>query len=167
VKRPRFQPKEENAMLQQTRPDIIELQERSLRSHVEVRRVEATDAPRSSGTNTTQPHPVTAASRGLAQTFGLDIRAAALVVIVDLMVLGGSIASFGLLVWLELVAAVVLGFIVYRIQRHWYGDDHDSALTKSLIVGLVTVIPAPLTPVIAVPCGLLGLIQMARGGTRR
>lgn len=153
-------------MSQQTRPEIVELQERSLRSHVEVRRAEPTDAPRSSDAST-QPHHGTAATRGLAQTFGLDIRAAALVVIVDLMVFGGSIVSFGLLVWLELVAAVVLGFIVYRIQRHWYGDDHDSALTKSLIVGLVTVIPAPLTPVIAVPCGLLGLVQMARGVTRR
>lgn len=151
-------------MSQSTRPEIVDLQDRPPRTTVEVHRVESPASHRPAPNPT---HQGSAATRGLAQTFGLDIRAAALVVIVDLMVFGGSIASFGLLAWLELVAGVALGFIVYRIQHHWYGDDHDSALTKSLIVGLVTIIPAPVTPVIAIPCGLLGLVQMARGGTRR
>ena len=59
-----------------------------------------------------------------------------------------------------------LGFIVYRIQRGNYGDTHDAALTKALIVGLLTAIPVPLTPVVAAPGGLLGIVQAIRRRNR-
>jgi hypothetical protein len=102
------------------------------------------------------------ASKTLAQTFGLDVRAAMLVTLVDLMIFSVDILSAGAFVVMGIVVAALLGFIVYKIQRRWYGDDHDSSLIKSLIVGLLTAIPIPLTPLVAVPCGILGLVQMCR-----
>ena len=106
--------------------------------------------------------PQTAASRGLAQTFGLDIRAAILAVIIDLMVFGGEVLSLETLLPLGICVALVLAFIVYRMQRKWHQDDHDSALIKAMIIGLLTAIPVPLTPIIAVPGGLLGIVSSFR-----
>lgn len=109
-------------------------------------------------------HPV--AAKGFVQTFGLDPRAAVLTVIVDLMANSATIISAGLLYEVELGAAFVLAFIVYKMQKNWYGDDHDSALIKALVVGLLTAIPAPLTPFIAVPGGAVGLLQLFRRRSR-
>jgi hypothetical protein len=108
----------------------------------------------------TLPHA--AASGGLAQMFGLDIRAALLTVLVDLMVFAEDTISLETLLPLGILVAAVLGFIVYRIQRKWYNDDHDSALIKAMIIGLLTAIPVPLTPLIAIPGGVLGIVKAIR-----
>ena len=100
------------------------------------------------------------AHRGLIQALGLDVRAAGLAFIVDQMVFSSTMMSFGLLLGVELLAGVVLAYITYKIQRHWYGDDHHSAVIKGLIIGLVTAIPVPLTStVVLVPGSLLGLVR--------
>lgn len=128
-----------------------------------VRRLQAFQpipAPRRGRSGTISPQA--AASRGLAQTFGLDIRAAILAVIVDLMVFGGEVVSFEALLPLGICVAGVLGFITYKMQRKWHQDDHDSALIKALIIGLLTAIPVPLTPIIAVPGGVLGIVSSFR-----
>lgn len=96
------------------------------------------------------------------QAFGLDLRVAMLAVIVDWLAFSGSVLSLGLLVPVELGAAVVLGIITYKIQKSWYGDTHDSALIKSLVIGLLTAIPAPITGIVAGPGGLLGIIHWLR-----
>jgi ParB-like chromosome segregation protein Spo0J len=41
-------------------------------------------------------------------------------------------------------------------------DDHETALIKALIVGLLTAIPAPLGPFFAIPAGLLGVVNAVR-----
>jgi hypothetical protein len=102
------------------------------------------------------------ASRGLVQMFGLDPRAATLTVLVDLMVFGGDTISLETLVPLGMCVAVALGFIVYKAQRKWYGDDRESALIKAAMIALLTAIPAPLTPLIAIPAGALGIIKAIR-----
>jgi len=79
-------------------------------------------------------------------------------VLVDLLVFSGDTLSLETLLPLGIGIAGVLGFIIYRIQRHSYGDDHDAALTKALIVALVTAIPVPITPFFAIPSGLLGIV---------
>jgi Na+-translocating ferredoxin:NAD+ oxidoreductase RnfD subunit len=94
--------------------------------------------------------------------FGLHIQAAKLAVLVDLMVFGIDTVSLETLAPLGVVVAAVLGFIVYRIQRKSYGDDHDTALTKALIIGLLTAIPVPLTPLIAIPAGIVGIVKAIR-----
>lgn len=97
---------------------------------------------------------------GLLQYLGLDFRVAALTLLVDEMVFGMTLASFGTLYLVEVMAGVVLGIIAYKIQRHWYGDGHESALIKGLIIGLLTAIPTPLsTLAVAGPAGVLGLLH--------
>jgi hypothetical protein len=105
--------------------------------------------------------PQAAASRGLAAMFGLDIRAAVLTILVDLMVVSIDTVSFETLLPLGILIAAILAFIVYRIQIE-YGDDKQSAMTKCLIIGLLTAIPAPLSPLVAIPGGLLGIVKAIR-----
>lgn len=107
-------------------------------------------------TPTPTKQPPSSAGRGLASMFGLHPSAAALAVVVDLMATSASIISMGLLVQMELVAAVALVFIVYKIQRHWHRDDGTSAGIKAAIIGLLTAIPVASTPFI---------IAYAIGGT--
>lgn len=111
---------------------------------------------------TTLQDPKTIAAKGLTQTFGLDYRAAILTILIDLMVFGADTISGELLLPVGVGVAGVLGFIVYKIQRKWYGDEHDSALIKALIVGLLTAIPVPITPFVAIPGGLVGLLGIFR-----
>lgn len=101
-------------------------------------------------------------SGGFIQLFGLDPRVAFLTFIIDLMIFGGVTLTLGLLIPIAVVAGIVLGFITYRAQMKWYGDDRDAALIKGLIVGLLTAIPTPLPAILYVPSGILGLIHMAR-----
>jgi hypothetical protein len=103
------------------------------------------------------------ASRGLAQTFGLDPRAAILTVIVDLMVFGTDTISLEALLPLGVAVAGVLGYIIYRIQRSWYGDDKESAVIRALIIFLLTAIPVPLSPIIAIPSGVIGIVKKLSG----
>jgi hypothetical protein len=105
-----------------------------------------------------------ARSRGFAQLFGLDPRIAFLTFTVDMMLFGGAVLTFGLLIPVSLVAGIVLGFITYRAQTKWYGDDRESALIKGVIIGLLTAIPTPLPAIVYVPSGILGLIHMVRKG---
>src|SRR5271170_517681 len=106
-------------------------------------------------------------SRGFTQLFGLDPRIAFLTFIVDMMLFGGNVLTFGLLIPISVGVGFVLGFITYRAQKRWYGDDHESALIKGAIIGLLTAIPTPLPAMLYVPSGILGSVHMARGGLRR
>jgi hypothetical protein len=104
----------------------------------------------------------TTGARGLAAAFGLDPRIAVLTVIVDTMLFGGDAITWGLLIPIGIAVGVILAFIVYKAQRVWCGDDHENALIKALIVGLLTAIPAPLGPLFAIPSGLLGIVESLR-----
>jgi hypothetical protein len=101
---------------------------------------------------------VPAGVKGFGLTFGLDPRVAALTLMVDSMLFGGEGLTGGLLVAVAPAAGFVLGFITYLAQIHWYGDDRKSATIKSLVVALLTAIPAPLPAICCVLfSGLLGL----------
>ena len=113
------------------------------------------------------PGPAILPARGFAQLFGLDPRVAALTFIVDAMVFGGTVASGGLLLPVAFAAGCMLGFITYRAQRRWYGDDSDAALIKGCIIGLLTAIPTPLPAVLYVPSAILGVWHLARAGWAR
>jgi len=110
-----------------------------------------------------QAHPV---SKTFDQIFGIDPRIAFLAFVVDLMLFGTEAATMGLalpvLIPLAIAAGVVLGRITYKAQLKWYGDDHDSAMIKAGIVGLLTAIPVGIPAIVWVPSGLLGLLHNAR-----
>jgi hypothetical protein len=98
--------------------------------------------------------------------FGLDPRIASLMLIIDTMLFGGDVLTFGLLIPVAIAAGAVLGFITYRAQLRWYGDDPEAACLKAVIVALLTAIPTPLPAIVYVPSGLFGLIQSVRGRFR-
>lgn len=106
------------------------------------------------------------ASKGFDQIFGIDPRIAFLAFVVDLMLFGTEAATMGIalpvLIPLAIVAGIVLGRITYKAQMKWYGDDHDSAMIKAGIVGLLTAIPVGIPAIVWVPSGLLGLLHNAR-----
>ena len=110
-----------------------------------------------------RPH---AGSKSLDQMFGIDPRIAFLAFVVDLMLFGTAAASGGitlpLLIPLAIAAGIVLGRITYKAQVKWYGDDHDSALIKAGMIGLLTAIPVGIPAIVWVPSGLLGLLHNAR-----
>jgi hypothetical protein len=107
-----------------------------------------------------------ATSKGFDQIFGIDPRIAFLAFVVDLMLFGTAAATMGvtlpLLIPLAIAAGIVLGRITYKAQIKWYGDDHDSAMIKAGIVGLLTAIPVGIPAIVWVPSGLLGLLHNAR-----
>jgi len=105
-------------------------------------------------------NPETVRSIGrFSQLFGLDPRIAFLTLIVDMMLNAGDLLSMGLLLPVSVAAGVVLGYVVYRAQINWYGDDPESAKTKAIILGLLTAIPTPIPEILYVPAGILGLFH--------
>lgn len=97
--------------------------------------------------------------RRFGQIFGLDPRLALLTLIVDMMLNAGDLVTMGLLLPVSIMAGIVLGYIAYRAQINWYGDDKESAKIKGLIIGLLTAIPTPLPELLYVPAALLGLFH--------
>jgi len=112
------------------------------------------------------PPPAPAPPKRFAQMFGLDPRVAFLTLIVDMMLNAGDLLSGGLLEPVSIAAGLVLGYIVYKAQIHWYGDDKESAKIKALILGLLTAIPTPIPEILYVPAGLLGLYHRFRFRTK-
>lgn len=82
--------------------------------------------------------------------------------IVDLMLNAGEIVSMGLLVPFSIAAGIVLGYITYKAQLNWYGDDKESAKIKAGVVALLTAIPTPLPAILYIPAGILGFLRNAR-----
>jgi hypothetical protein len=90
--------------------------------------------------------------------FGLDPRVALLTLIADSMLFGEEVLTLGSLAAVAVPAGIVLGFITYLAQTHWYGDDRKSAAIKGLIVALLTAIPTALPAIgYVLFSGLLGL----------
>lgn len=110
----------------------------------------------------------TAVSTGrFGQLFGLDPRVAFLTLVVDMMLNAGDLLSMGLLVPVSIAAGIVLGYVVYRAQINWYGDDKESARIKAVILGLLTAIPTPIPEILYIPAGILGLFHGFRRNWRK
>jgi uncharacterized membrane protein YvlD (DUF360 family) len=97
--------------------------------------------------------------RRFGQLFGLDPRIAFLTLILDMMLNAADLISMGLLLPVSVAAGIVLGYVVYRAQMNWYGDDKESARIKALILGLLTAIPTPIPEILYIPAGILGLFH--------
>jgi len=105
--------------------------------------------------------------RRFGRLFGLDPRVAVLTLIVDMMLNAGDLVSMGLLLPVSMAAGVVLGYVVYRAQINWYGDDQESARIKAIILGLLTAIPTPIPEILYVPAGVVGLFHGFRWNWRK
>ena len=115
-----------------------------------------------------RPYGKVAASHGhFGQMFGLDPRITVLTLVVDAMLFGGTLVTAGAGALLGVPAAIALGFITYKAQRHWYGDDRESAIIKGLIVGLLTAIPTSLPGFLTIPSGIVGLVHLLPRGKKK
>lgn len=107
-----------------------------------------------------QQHSGWGASKGFSQLFGLDPRIAFLTFLVDAMLTPLDLT--GVLIPISLMAGVVLGWIAYRAQMKWYGDDRDSAMIKAATIALLTAIPAPIPSGLYLASGIVGLVHNLR-----
>jgi hypothetical protein len=80
---------------------------------------------------------------------------------VDTVLFAGNVATMGLLLPFCVLSGGVLGFASYHWQRR-AGDDHIMALTKALVVGLLTCIPNPAGFGVAGTAGIIGWIAKGR-----
>jgi len=108
------------------------------------------------------PNSHSIAAKGFGQVFGLDPRIAFLTFIVDLMLNAEEFVTMGLLWPLSLLAGIALGFIAYRAQMKWYGDDSESAMIKAVMLALLTAIPTALPSLLYGTASLIGLAQALR-----
>lgn len=106
------------------------------------------------------PHQL--AARGFAQTIGLTPGMAVVTVAADLMLHSADVISAGLLIPFSILCGGILGYITYKAQMKFYGDDDETAKIKCWIVALLTAIPSPLPYVLFVPAGVVGWFHNLR-----
>lgn len=102
------------------------------------------------------------APRGFGQAFGLHPIPAVTTLAVNAMLFTGELVTMGALVPVALGVAAVLGYITYRAQMRFYGDDQEAALVKAMAVTLLTAIPTGLPAFLTLPSGLVGAVHMLR-----
>lgn len=102
-------------------------------------------------------HPGT--SHGFAQTFGLHPAGVVLTLAVNTMVFVTGWVTIGAGWLTSIPVGLVLGGIIYQIQKKWYGDDHESALLKAAIVAFLTAIPTSLPGYLTIPSGIVGFFR--------
>jgi hypothetical protein len=102
------------------------------------------------------------AARGFAQVFGLHPIPAVMTLAVNAMLFTGELTTFGALIPLGVMVAIVLAVLTFICQRRVYGDDESEALVKALAVGLLTAIPTGLPSLLTVPSAAVGLIHTIR-----
>ncbi len=96
---------------------------------------------------------------GALQILGIHPACAVLLVTVDTMLFGVTVATAGVGYIISIPVALVLGVIVTIFQKRSYNDDWLLAAGKGLTFALLTAIPTPLPSLITAGSGVLGGIQ--------
>lgn len=103
-------------------------------------------------------------ARGFLQTISLAPGPAGGTIVCNLMLEPMYVASLGAAFVLGLFVASGLAYYCYHMQRH-AGDPDSVAKGKAALVFVLTAAPLPLSPFIAAPAALAGLL--ARWTNRR
>jgi hypothetical protein len=106
--------------------------------------------------------PVERNPRDLFQMCAIYPGMVALTLIVDTMLFPAEVGSLGASFPISLTAGAVLGYITYKAQKRFAGDDEEAAKIKGLILGFLCAIPTPLPALLYVPAGVAGMIQTFR-----
>ena len=69
------------------------------------------------------------------------------------------VVTLGLSFPISAAVSTALGFIAYRAQIHWYGDDEESAALKAGILALLMAIPTGLPAFLYMPAGVIGFFR--------
>jgi hypothetical protein len=95
----------------------------------------------------------------LCQAFGLHPLTVIGLLFVDWMLFGAEVATAGIGWVISLPVGIALGLAAILIQKHAYKDDTTAALSKGLLVGLITAIPTPLASLGMLPLAAFGAIK--------
>jgi hypothetical protein len=63
--------------------------------------------------------------------------------------------------------AALVGFVAYRAQMKWYGDDRESAAIKGAIVAILIAIPTLIPSVVYGPSAVLGIVGRKKSVPKR
>ncbi len=100
---------------------------------------------------------------GALQLLGIHPACAVILVTVDAMLFGLTVATAGVsYIVVSIPASIVMGFVVTVFQKRSYNDDWLLAGAKGLTFALLTAIPTPLPSIITAGSGLLGGIQSVK-----
>jgi hypothetical protein len=119
------------------------------------------------------PHPDQAVAHGFGRILELHPGIAFFTVCVNLMLFGkdGLAAIFAPLtaggdvpvaLFFSVLAGAAVGWVSFRGQMKWYGDDQESAKIKGLITGILTAIPTGLPGVLFGSVALVGLLKRGK-----
>lgn len=103
----------------------------------------------------TVSHP----ARGFAQTFGLHPVVASLTIATDFMLFGNEAVTLGVGIGFSFLVSIAVAVLSYKAQMRFYGDDHDAALIKAGMLGLLCAIPTSLPLFLYAPAGVIGLFR--------
>jgi hypothetical protein len=98
---------------------------------------------------------------GFLHTIGITPSVAALAILIDFMLSALDWLTFGAFMFFSAVAAGGVGYFSYHAQRR-SGDDRHMAMAKAVILAVITLIPVPITPLVAAPAGIAGFIEKLR-----
>ena len=98
-------------------------------------------------------------ARGFAQSFGLHPAASLLTLAIDSMLFGQEVLTGGLGIILSVPVSAAVGFLTFKLQKKWFGDDGESAAIKGGIVALLTAIPTPLPSFLYLGAGVIGFFR--------
>lgn len=100
-------------------------------------------------------HPV----RGFSSTFGLLPAVAALTLAVDVMLGAEEVATMGLGWFFSLPVSAAVGYLSYRAQMRFFGDDSEAAQVKAGMLALLLAIPSPIPAFLYLPAGVIGFFR--------
>jgi len=102
-------------------------------------------------------------AHSLLQKLGLHPLVAFAMIAVDIMLFGED-AALGPVGWaVSCAVAAVLTVPCILVQRFAYKDEWKLAISKGVIVGVLTAIPTPLPSIVTAASGVLGAIGAAKG----
>jgi phosphate/sulfate permease len=91
-----------------------------------------------------------------SQTFGLHPIVGFSLFAIDSLLFASEVATFEATWILTIPIAVVLTVFAILLQKRLYGDRWRAAVTKGLIVGVLTAIPLPIASLTTLLGGVLG-----------
>ena len=97
--------------------------------------------------------------RGFSFTFGLHPAVAALTLAVDVMLGAAEIVTLGAGWLFSLLVSAAVGYLSYRAQMKFFGDDSEAAQVKAGMLALLLAIPSPIPAFLYLPAGVIGLFR--------
>lgn len=94
---------------------------------------------------------------GFSQRFGLSPLVAFFTLGCDTILFGSELTGIGVL--FSIPVGAIVGYLSYLGQRRFYGDDHEAALVKGSMLGVLVALPSSIPAALYLPAGFLGMFK--------